>query len=122
MVMSPPLKPLKPHTKRNPHHSQWCKKQTKSWERLLPNNNIHNDARNKQNHERDFLPNYSIKKKLVQNTSSLKILCFHIFEGFFNDEVDPMFISILWSYSSGNHPWLYLTKFDDIQNMKEENL
>lgn len=45
-----------------------------------------------------------------------------IIKGLFNDEVDPMFFSILWSYSSGDHPWVYLTKFDDIQNMKEENL
>ncbi len=38
MAMAPPLKPFKTHTKRNHHHSQWCKNQTKSWERL-PNYN-----------------------------------------------------------------------------------
>jgi hypothetical protein len=27
-----------------------------------------------------------------------------IIKGLFNDEVDPMFFSILWSYSSGDHP------------------
>jgi hypothetical protein len=30
------------------------------------------------------------------------------------------FLSILWCLSSGNHPYSYLAKFGDIQNMKVE--
>jgi hypothetical protein len=81
-------KSFKTHTKEEPSSFTMMQETNKIMrERLLPNYNNNNN------------------KMLVQNISCLKILCFFIyasiFKGFFNDEVDPMFFSILWSYSSG---------------------